>query len=107
MNLLSRSEEVYLLVILSLKNNAYGVPIKKLVSKKMDRIISYGGLYFALDQLVKKWLVTKTPGEPSAKRGGRTKFYYTLTGEGKNALKATYEHQKFLWENISELVFDK
>jgi PadR family transcriptional regulator, regulatory protein PadR len=106
MNLLTRSEEVYLLAILQLKDDAYGVPIKKFVSKKLNKIISYGGLYFALDQLVKKGLVNKTAGEPTAKRGGRTKFYYTLTNEGKQALKTTFEHHKLLWDDISDLAFD-
>lgn len=106
MNLLSRTEEVYLLAILHLKDIAYGVPIKKFVSNKLNKIISYGGLYFALDQLVKKGLVIKKAGEPTAKRGGRTKFFYSLTNDGKLALKTTFEHQKLLWDDISELAFD-
>lgn len=106
MYILSRSEEVYLLSIWELKDNAYGVTIKRRVSKKTGKLLSYGGLYFALDQLVKKGLVTKTPGEPTAKRGGRKKFLYTLTYYGKEALKATYEHQKSLWDGITELAFD-
>lgn len=106
MTLLSRVEEMYMVAIWELKDDAYGVTIKKQVSQKTGKIISYGGLYFALDQLVKKGLVTKTPGEPTAKRGGRTKFYYTLTKYGKEALRATYEHQKSLWDGVRELAFD-
>ena len=37
MTLLSRTEEVYLLAILELKDNAYGVTIKKSVTKKRTR----------------------------------------------------------------------
>jgi len=59
-----------------------------------------------MDQLVKKGLVTKTPGEPTAKRGGRKKFYYTLTDYGKVTLRATYEHQKSLWDGITEFAFE-
>ena len=72
MELLSRWEEVYLLSIWELKDNAYGVSIKKRVSEKTGKILSYGGLYFTLSQLVKKKLVKKTAGEPTQKRGGRT-----------------------------------
>ena len=106
MGLLSRIDEVYLLAILELKDNAYGVPIKKNVSKKLGKVLSYGGLYFELDQLVKKALVEKIEGEPTNKRGGRRKFYYRLTSFGKESLKQTYEHQRSLWEGISDIVFD-
>jgi len=101
LDLLSRWEEVYLLSIWELKNNAYGVTIKKSVSQKTGKKLSYGGLYFMLAQLVKKGLAVKTPGEPTQKRGGRRKFYYNLTEEGKKALKDTFLHQKALWKNIS------
>ena len=82
MDLLSRVEEIYMVAVLELTDNAYGVTIKKQISQKTGKIISYGGLYFALDKLVKKGLLTKTAGEPTAKRGGRTKFYYALTNHG-------------------------
>lgn len=102
MRLLSRWEEVYLLSIWELDDNAYGVTIKKKVSKKTRKILSYGSLYFALAQLAKKGLVVKNAGEPTHKRGGRRKYYYSLTKKGKEALQATYEHQKSLWEDVAE-----
>jgi DNA-binding PadR family transcriptional regulator len=105
MNLLSRWEEVYLLSIWELKDNAYGVTIKKQVSNKTGTILSYGGLYFMLAQLVKKGLVSKSAGEPTNKRGGRRKYYYSLTKKGKRALQATYEHQKSLWKDIKDPIF--
>ncbi len=106
MNLLSRVEEIYMVAVWELKDNAYGVTIKTQVSEKTGKIISYGGLYFALDKLVKKGHLTKRAGEPTAARGGRTKFYYTLTEDGKKALQETYEHQKSLWSGIKKLAFE-
>lgn len=105
MNLLSRWEEVYLLSIWELEDDAYGVTIKKKVAKKTGKMISYGGLYFMLAQLVKKGLVVKNAGEPTRKRGGRRKYYYSLTDKGKQALQATYEHQKSLWNDMIEPIF--
>lgn len=102
LDLLSRWEEVYLLSIWELQNNAYGVTIKKSISQKTGKPLSYGGLYFMLAQLVKKGLSVKTPGEPTQKRGGRRKYYYTLTEKGKKALQDTYVHQKTLWKNVTE-----
>lgn len=105
LDLLGRWEEVYLLSIWELKDNAYGVTIKKLVSKKTGKVLSYGGLYFTLAQLVKKGLIIKREGEPASKRGGRRKYYYTLTKKGKKALQVTYEYQRSLWKNVTEPVF--
>lgn len=105
-NLLTRWEEMYIIAILELGDNAYGVTIKKRVAEKTGKIVSYGGLYFALDQLVKKQLVNKTPGKPEAKQGGRTKFFYTLTEKGREALKITRAHQKALWKGIEDLALE-
>ena len=106
LDLLSRWEEVYLLSILELKDNAYGVSIKKKVSEKTRKELSYGGLYFSLGQLVKKGYVEKKAGEPTSKRGGRRKYYYTLTEEGRRSLQATYEHQKSLWKGKNAPISD-
>jgi PadR family transcriptional regulator PadR len=105
-DLLSLWEEVYLLSIWELKDAAYGVAIKKLASQKTGRILSYGGLYFILAQLTKKGLAVKTPGDPSPQRGGRRKYFYTLTEKGKKALRASFEFQKSLWRDVKEPVFD-
>ena len=105
-DLLSLWEGVYLLSIWELRDEAYGVAIKKLVSLKTGHILSYGGLYFMLAQLAKKGLVVKTEGEPSPQRGGRRKYYYTLTERGKKALRTSFEFQRSLWRDVKEPVFD-
>ena len=106
MILLTRAEEIVLLAVYKQRDNAYGVTIKRSVSQKTGRTLSYGGLYFMLAQLVKKDLVIKAPGEPTQKRGGRRKYYYTLTEKGIKALRKIYSHQKSLWEKVSkEVIF--
>lgn len=105
-DLLSLWEGVYLLSIWELKDEAYGVAIKKLVSLKTGRVISYGGLYFKLAQMVRKGLLAKSEGDPSPLRGGRRKYYYTLTPRGKTALRTSFEFQKALWRDVKEPVFD-
>lgn len=104
--LLSLWEEVYLLSIWELRDEAYGVAIKRRVSQKTGRVLSYGGLYFMLAQLDKKGFVVKTEGEPSPRRGGRRKYYYALTEKGKKALRTSFEFQRSLWRDIKEPVFD-
>ncbi len=107
MDLLSRIDEVYILAIWELRDNAYGVTIKRSVSSKLGKIISYGGLYFELDKLVNKGLLIKEEGSPTQKRGGRRKFFYSLTAKGKEALKTTYKHQMSLYNNFTKFEYDE
>ena len=102
MELLTRLEEAILIAVLKLEDNAYGVPINKEVSKIFGRTYTLGGLYFALDQLVRKEYLMKRSAGPTPKRGGRSKSFYRLTLEGKKALEVAKEHQIKLWEALHE-----
>jgi len=106
MNYLTRQEEIYLLAIWQLQDDAYGVEIRKQVAKMTGRKISYGALYFTLEQVFKKGYATRTTGEPTPVRGGCSKIYYHLTKAGKKALKAAYELQKSIWDDVSVFSFD-
>jgi len=64
MDIITRLEEVILLAIWKLKDNAYGVPIVKEVSLLTKKKYTMGSLYFSLDQLFKKGLVKKVAGPP-------------------------------------------
>lgn len=103
MKYLTRQEEIYLLAIWKLQDNAYGVQIKRWVADMTDRKISYGALYFTLEQLFKKGYVTRRDGEPTPVRGGCRKIYYNLTPAGKKALITAYELQRSIWDGISLL----
>lgn len=103
MDILTRLEEAILIAVLKLKDNAYGVPINREVSKIFAKAYTMGGLYFALDQLVRKEFLVKRTADPTPKRGGRSRSYYRLTPEGKEALEATRQHQIRLWKAIPEL----
>ena len=86
MKLLSRSEEVVLLSIWKLQDNAYGPTIRKLVSETTNENWTIGAIYPPLHRLHKKGFLKTTKSEPVAERGGRSKVFYTLTEEGKRAL---------------------
>ncbi len=98
MDLLTRLEEAILIVVLKLKDNAYGVPINREVSKIFGRNYTLGGLYFALDQLVRKEYLVKRISDPTPKKGGRSRAYFRITPEGKEALEVAHQHQIDLWK---------
>jgi DNA-binding PadR family transcriptional regulator len=100
MELLTRLEEAILISVLKLGDEAYGVPINHEVSKIFGKKYTLGGLYFALDQLVRKEYLMKRCSDPTPKRGGRSKSFYRLTPEGKEALEAVKKHQVRLWDNV-------
>lgn len=107
MELLTRLEEAILISVFKLGDEAYGVPINREVSRIFDKSYTLGGLYFALDQLVRKEYLMKRTSDPTPRRGGRSKAYYRLTPEGKEALEAVHQHQIKLWNAVPEFDMDK
>ena len=95
-------EQMILAAIIALKEDAYGVSIRKRVEKLRGKKLMYGTLYNALDQLLRKGYVTKTKGTISSARGGRPRIYYALTSDGMSALRVSYNLQRAIWESIPE-----
>ncbi|MGB8957688.1 MAG: PadR family transcriptional regulator [Candidatus Aminicenantales bacterium] len=107
MNLLSRSEEIVLLAVWQLRDNAYGVTIRTLVSKAAGYPWSIGAVYAPLYRLERKGLVRMIPGEPTPERGGRSKVYYRLTPDGKKSLLRTKRVHDVLWGDAQPIRVDE
>jgi DNA-binding PadR family transcriptional regulator len=83
---LGEFEQVVLLAILRLADEAYGVTIRHEIAQCTDREPAPGALYTTLDRLEEKGLVTSTYGDPTPERGGRAKRYFTVTPRGVHAV---------------------
>lgn len=103
MKFLSRQEELLLLSILKLKENAYGVTIREHVSEATQKYWSIGAIYDVLDRLTRKGLVRTVIGAPTRSRGGKSKRYYTLTQSGFDALQEVKALQKKTWADLPSL----
>jgi len=103
---LTQNEEVILLSIWRLEANAYGVTIRKNVMEINRKTLHYGSLYNTLDLLMRRGFIEVRESEPSATRGGRRKKLYTLTKQGKEALRKAQEFHRSAWEGISEFAFE-
>ncbi len=103
MKLLSRSEEMLLLAVWRLQDNAYGVTIRQTVKKMTGQEWSFGALHITLDRLVQKRLLDTHLSRPTQKRGGRSKRMYRLKPEAFEALKQVHEVQKAMWSGIGDL----
>jgi DNA-binding PadR family transcriptional regulator len=100
---ISRNEEIILLTILKLKGNAYGVNIRKQIYLDMGDKWSYASIYQPLDNLVRKKYVNRIKGEPTSKRGGKSKFYYEVTLDGLRNLKMIKKAHEQVWTDIPEI----
>jgi DNA-binding PadR family transcriptional regulator len=107
MKLLSRQEEIVLLTIWKLKDNAYGVTIREYISQVTGKYWSIGSIYVPLDRLVEKGLVSTYQGEPTKRRGGRSKRFYTVTQDGMGILGEIRQVQETLWKGFPKEAIDK
>ena len=103
---LTKAEELVLLTTWRMQNNAYGVALRKKIKDETGKDIPYGTLYFLLDQMRAKEYVYKKAGEPTPTRGGRSKSYYEITTEGREALKEALEMYQKVWGDVDHLAFD-
>jgi DNA-binding PadR family transcriptional regulator len=103
---LSRSEEVILVTILKLKDNAYGVSIREQIYQDTGDKWSFASIYQPLDKMVLKEFVKKIKGEPSAERGGKSKFFYQVTKEGKEALLQIRKAHDQIWSGVPRIALE-
>lgn len=106
MKLLSRAEEIMLLTILKLDDNAYGVSIRKQIYMDTGDMWSFASIYTPLDKLTRKKFVTKIKGEPTAARGGKSKYMYQITRDGKKALLEIQKTHSQIWAGIPKFALD-
>ena len=76
---ISRPEEIVLLAVWKLKEDAYGITIRKLIQEMTRKYWSIGAVYVPLERLEKKGLLTSYNSSPSPERGGRRKRLFKIT----------------------------
>lgn len=101
---LTKNEELILLSIWKLKDNAYGVTIRENFKKITGKTLNYGSLYNTLYLLVRKGLILSQESQPLSKKGGRRKILYILTPDGEKALAYAQKIQKKAWADIPDFV---
>ena len=95
---LGEFEQVVLLALMRLGEEAYGVTIRREIEERTGRAVSLGGIYPTLNRLEDKGLVSSFMGEPNATRGGRAKRHFILEAEGLAALHRSRKMLASLWQ---------
>lgn len=98
-------EEVIMLTIGVLGDEAYGLAIKKEIDVRLNRVVSMGALHTGLYRLEEKGLLDSRLGEATKTRGGKPKRYFQVTMYGQQVLKETGDNRNLLWKSIPEGVF--
>jgi len=96
---LGEFEELVLLTIANLTDDAYGVAILNSICERTNRKLSIGALHSTITRLEEKGFITSYQGEPTKERGGRRKRYFQLTSDAVNALSDMKTLRDDLWVN--------
>jgi len=84
---LGELEQVVLLAIARLGDNAYGVSIRQTIGETAGRTVTVGAVYATLERLERKGFVSSRLAEPTSERGGRAKRFFSIESRGKTALR--------------------
>jgi PadR family transcriptional regulator PadR len=103
MRLLSRPEELVLIAVWKLNQNAYSVPIRDFLNRITGKDWSFGSVYDPLNRLEKKGLLESYESGPTKVRGGRCKRMYRLTAAGLRELEDVKSLQLAVWNEVPEL----
>jgi DNA-binding PadR family transcriptional regulator len=90
-------EELVLLSIQMIGEDATGATIQLTLDAEAERAVSLGAIYTALDRLTRKGLVESWLGEPTPVRGGRRRRFYRLTPVGTEELTDIHRIRNTMW----------
>ncbi len=100
MKILSVNEQIFLIAIWWLEDEAYGVRIRDKIKEMTGRTFTFGTLYNTLDNLAKKGYVTSRAVQILNQAGGNKRVYYILNKAGLQALRKARELQEAIWKGI-------
>ncbi len=102
MDYLGEFEQMVLLALLRLGENAYGVTVRQEIEKRTGREVALGAIYKTLGRLEEKGYVSATVGEPTAERGGRRKKFYAVETLGVKALNHSFTALKKMTRGLGK-----
>ena len=97
---LGEFEQLILLAILRLGDDAYGVTIRAELVARAKRPVAPGAMYTALQRLDAKGVITSRMGDPTPERGGRAKRHVAVTALGMRALRRSLQAYERLLDGL-------
>ena len=103
---LGEFEELVLLSVGILFDDAYGLAIVDELERKTGRNIMISSVHKALVRLQDKGYLKSRMGGATSVRGGRDKRLYTLTPAGISVLKEMKEIRNQMWKEVPKMVWE-
>lgn len=100
---LGELEELVLLLVVMLKEEAYGLAIRKALKEHSGRTVTIGAVHGTVNRLESKGFIDSSMGGATDVRGGRRKRIFNITASGKKALQKSQDVKVNLWQQIPEL----
>ena len=97
---LGEFEQVVLLAVIRLGDDAYGTTIRREIEARGARHVSIGAAYATLDRLIDKGYLKARDAAGDADRGGSAKRYFAITPRGIAALETARTLQARMWDGI-------
>jgi PadR family transcriptional regulator, regulatory protein PadR len=102
---LGEFEELVLLMVAALHDEAYGVAILQNLEEKQEKKVNISAVHVALKRLEDKGFVKSKFGGITEERGGRRKKFYNITALGKKMLDNQYALRTSLYKQIPKISF--
>ncbi|MBA4057354.1 MAG: PadR family transcriptional regulator [Marivirga sp.] len=101
---LGEFEEVVLLIVAMLGEDAYGVKITHEIIEQTDRAVRLNQVHASLHRLEDKGMIISKMGDPTAERGGRRKRIFTITAYGQQTLSEIKALRAHLWNLVPPFI---
>lgn len=95
-------EELALLAVLRLGEDAYGASVRRELRKRAGRSVTVSTVYVTLMRLEEKGLVSSGLAEPTAVRGGKAKRYFRVTDAGLASLQEGRAVMERMWDGLDD-----
>jgi PadR family transcriptional regulator PadR len=100
---LGEFEEIVLLFVAMLDNNAYGVNITHQIIEQTNRTVRLNQVHASLHRLEDKGMIISKMSEPTPERGGRRKRIFSITAYGLQTLQEIQSVRSNLWNMLSSI----
>jgi PadR family transcriptional regulator PadR len=102
---LGEFEELVLLMVAGLHDEAYGVLIMDKLEEKLNKKFNISAVHIALKRMEGKGFVKSRFGGITEERGGRRKKFYVITALGKKILDSQFALRTTLYKAIPKISF--
>ena len=101
-NYLGEFEELVLLSVASLVDDAYGVSIMQYIEQEAGRKVNISAVHEVLKRLQRKGYLKSRMGGATQERGGRRKRFFLLKVSGKTTLEDAMKLKLQLYKQVPD-----